>query len=516
MPEWRIPLQDILGFMEDDERHHYQSPDRTEEERNQIRAARQVLWLFIPDPSNAELRQAMGERNWQECEHNREAALAFYRRQWKRGRKAKAKERLLADEMWYGRFYISHLNQDERQRIRVGKFTPKEVEALAKDDDPWEPGRNPLPAGLLPPVYPTQGPGFIPNPPTNESNEPKPVNKSNLFAKIKKRFSKVFANIWPKPVTPQSRDLAETLPEMRDKLEHSIGSDRWLARFAWFRWLREHPNGRKASGGGGVVLSLYIAKQALDYEINGAIKTALLVFLAAWAVFAFAIYVSNVWDKRRPLVTAGWLIVGLIFFGVWWGYLPSPPNQLKQESKAIQGEPQFTPSVPAPSKTQVLSGARVVTGRLIVSPPSNKQQFFINVYMPNRGTLPALDLKRGTAFRLVDRELNEQEELQGIRLAQTNIGDPESKSTDEIQPGNEGTFFTANNPFLKMGDYKEIVAGKKRLYLFIVFKYTDAAMADQATLATEFCAYFTKDFTVYHTCKGHNRVFVQAKGDESS
>jgi|GEM_PF-5805033 len=56
-----------------------------------------------------------------------------------------------ANDMWFGHFYISHLDFAKRQRIREGDFTPQEIEMLAKGDDPWG-DRNPLPAGLEPPA----------------------------------------------------------------------------------------------------------------------------------------------------------------------------------------------------------------------------------------------------------------------------------------------------------------------------------------------------------------------------
>jgi hypothetical protein len=57
-----------------------------------------------------------------------------------------------ASDMWFGHFYISHLDTDKRQHIREGDFTPQEIEMLAKGEDPWEQSRKPLPAGLEPPA----------------------------------------------------------------------------------------------------------------------------------------------------------------------------------------------------------------------------------------------------------------------------------------------------------------------------------------------------------------------------
>jgi len=57
-----------------------------------------------------------------------------------------------ADELWWGHFYIGHLSQEERNRIKSGEWQSREIEMLAKGEDPWEHSRKPLPAGLEPPA----------------------------------------------------------------------------------------------------------------------------------------------------------------------------------------------------------------------------------------------------------------------------------------------------------------------------------------------------------------------------
>jgi hypothetical protein len=56
-----------------------------------------------------------------------------------------------SSEMWFGHFYISHLDQEDRDRIKRGDFKPREIEMLAKGEDPWG-DHKPLPAGLEPPA----------------------------------------------------------------------------------------------------------------------------------------------------------------------------------------------------------------------------------------------------------------------------------------------------------------------------------------------------------------------------
>jgi hypothetical protein len=173
---------------------------------------------------------------------------------------------------------------------------------------------------------------------------------------IKEAAEMLSDHIWRPSRTwmlPGANSDLENDPELHEYFQAMSG--RLLDRFAWFRWLRTHPKARQASGGGGVVLSLWIAKQALDYEIDGASKTAAAVFLAAWAVLAFAIYVSNMWDKRRQLMSAVLVITGVLLWVIWWAYLPLQSEVLTAPS-ATQSTPSSPPS-PAVSGTAVPQSA---------------------------------------------------------------------------------------------------------------------------------------------------------------
>ena len=94
---------------------------------------------------------------------------------------------------------------------------------------------------------------------------------------------------------------------------------RALNRFRWFRWLRKHP---KVSGGGGIALAFAVVLKALDWQIDGAAKTAALALLVAWLVLSFAIYISSLWDQRRPWMITIQIAAALVFALVWWAYLP--------------------------------------------------------------------------------------------------------------------------------------------------------------------------------------------------
>lgn len=166
MAEWRIAIEHLLVFAGDEERQHYLSSERTEAERNEIRTELEELYQSIPDPTEAELKQFMGENTWRETQHN-PSARDLPKAQWKGFRKAEARKRLAeskrqssepktttlggTDEMWWGHFYISHLEQKDRDRIKRGEFEPEEIEKLAKGESPWA-WHKPLPAGLQPPA----------------------------------------------------------------------------------------------------------------------------------------------------------------------------------------------------------------------------------------------------------------------------------------------------------------------------------------------------------------------------
>src|ERR1051325_11888902 len=91
--------EDILAFMDDDERQYWDSPlggsKGTLTARGGFWKELESLWLSIPDPTPDELRQLMGETNWDHVQRgeNAEGIVNFYRRKWKRDRKTDALSR---------------------------------------------------------------------------------------------------------------------------------------------------------------------------------------------------------------------------------------------------------------------------------------------------------------------------------------------------------------------------------------------------------------------------------------
>lgn len=82
--------------MDEDERRDWDSGTGTPEERNQMWESLKSLWRSIPDPTDDQLQPPyMRPDDWQVCQTDmraRENIFNFYRRQWKKQRKAKARE----------------------------------------------------------------------------------------------------------------------------------------------------------------------------------------------------------------------------------------------------------------------------------------------------------------------------------------------------------------------------------------------------------------------------------------
>jgi hypothetical protein len=113
---------------------------------------------------------------------------------------------------------------------------------------------------------------------------------------------------------------------------------RFLLRFRIFQWLVRHP---KFVQGGGLLMTLPLIWAAIQVELDGAVKTAALFFLAAWTLFALTFYFSNWWDGHRWRVVSATIIAGICLRFLWWAYLPTPPQAELQ---------------PAPTPAQELHG----------------------------------------------------------------------------------------------------------------------------------------------------------------
>lgn len=71
-------------------------------------------------------------------------------------------------------------------------------------------------------------------------------------------------------------------------------------------------------------LAFAIVLKGIDWQLNGAFKSAAFAFLIAWAVLFFVLYVSDRWDKHRLLVMVAQIVVGIGLIAAWKAYLPTP------------------------------------------------------------------------------------------------------------------------------------------------------------------------------------------------
>lgn len=227
-----------------------------------------------------------------------------------------------------------------------------------------EPGEYPTGnvAHTATPIYPPQEPGFVPHPPQEEWPEPGSLNTAmRNFGETAYRMALAMspAQAEPSAEEPEPPKSEAPPPDTTTIIRPSSASDevqnlpetdkplpqRALNRYWVFRKLMEHP---RWSGGGGLILSLIIAKQALDYEIDGAIKTAAFVFLLAWGALVLAVYISTFWDKHRPWMIALSTVSAVVFFFVWWAYLPLPPDTTRVvptlSAASSQTSPPLSPS----------------------------------------------------------------------------------------------------------------------------------------------------------------------------
>ena len=133
----------------------------------------------------------------------------------------------------------------------------------------------------------------------------------------------------------QRRASRRALTVMPPSISYSapVLPKRKLDRFRWFKWLRERP---RLSGGGGIGLAFAAVLKGIDWQINGAVKSAVFAFLIAWAILAFAIYISSMWDKRRPFVSMVWVLAGVLMWVIWWAYLPPPPKTPVSAAEVIR------------------------------------------------------------------------------------------------------------------------------------------------------------------------------------
>jgi hypothetical protein len=169
-----------------------------------------------------------------------------------------------------------------------------------------------------------------------------------------------------------------------------------------------------------------------------------------------------------------------------------------------------------------LSGARAdaPSARLsidkvdILQKPKNAHLSIFNI-----GQIPAEGWISNTLIRVAHDPLKPAEiaALQksvGRRINYTAAVAHFGNAKSQVDPGTGGFFSEPHNLAMFNADlltkyHDDVIAGKKRLYLFVTLKYRDAMLPDKHLRVTDFCGYFIDSFTFWHNC-GQNRTYQES------
>lgn len=161
------------------------------------------------------------------------------------------------------------------------------------------------------------------------------------------------------------------------------------------------------------------------------------------------------------------------------------------------------------SNVQAQISITKLVGVFEVNRNTGQQGFGLNVYYRNSGSAAT----NGTTHRAVvvtlesplsptDIEPNQQ---MARRVAAPNDDGPVA----EIEANSSELFFTVPNDdagVVKMAtEANKVLAGKKRMYVFLVFKYKDKSLSDDQMRLTELCRWAEGNFEAWHLC-GVNRT----------
>jgi hypothetical protein len=126
------------------------------------------------------------------------------------------------------------------------------------------------------------------------------------------------------------------------------------------------------------------------------------------------------------------------------------------------------------------------------------------------GDIGATNFVHRVVVQICPTSLTPESEEESIRDA-ASIKPRLDGTYDELYPSPERELsFSAPNPpsNYMTSQYEDILAGKKRLYVFVALKYRDAALPANEVRVTEFCGWFSGKLDSWGNC-GHNRTFVE-------
>ena len=177
----------------------------------------------------------------------------------------------------------------------------------------------------------------------------------------------------------------------------------------------------------------------------------------------------------------------------------------------------ITLRLPAPASEPSPTAARIEIANIVGVPARSEAArpgFFLNVFYTNKGELPARSVSHRCLLVTTDSAMSTEQEMRNMDVAAAvPIANEPAGHVNEVQPGDPPQHYFSvpvkDDAIASLAsEYQSVLSGKKRLYLFIAFKYKDRSTPVDKIRMTEFCGWFCRTFEVWHTC-GRNRIYSE-------
>ena len=181
---------------------------------------------------------------------------------------------------------------------------------------------------------------------------------------------------------------------------------------------------------------------------------------------------SSHWLLPAAIIIAAIIVVG----GLW--ALFNWPNQLQYDRTKLIFASASRPPVPERSQYLGFNIAWTNSGPLTISYVRHFYKF------------------KETSDDLTPKQIEEEFEDITQRLP------PKDLFSDELPPG-IGGFSTMEDQRFNGADWNEVLAGRKLIFFFAVFKYD----VESQSKIGEICLVYARDYPSVHTCSGNNKTY---------
>lgn len=219
------------------------------------------------------------------------------------------------------------------------------------------------------------------------------------------------------------------------------------------------------------------------------IFVALLVLMGALLAYSILQYgwVASANTRSRKVARCCLALVAVLGIPTCLGLLFWPTNAQKALPTTQESRLEITNIVGVP----VTNSKRHSTG------------FMLSVYYANEGNIAATCMVHRTIIVPSENPLTPAEERQYWKIA--GAVPPPSNQNEEIQPGLAPKHLFSvpqeDDEIEQLGrTAKEVLAGRKRLYVFIAMKYRDRSLPDNQVRVNEICGWFINSFDLWHNC----------------